>query len=104
MRGLFILDEASPVWAGVSDGSTWNGWEIPRFDRETARDIVEWFARVGDLSFMWWGDVLVIRFPEEDAFALFPDGAGLYRFDGWTWWEFDVERVAEDWELGYLGL
>lgn len=76
-------DEAFP--ATIDPRITWNGWECPSFDRETAEQVIAWATRELDgVSFAWDGDTLVmVDGGEVDRIA--PDGDGGYPIGAWAW-------------------
>ncbi len=44
-RGNFGIVDCDGAFPGWSNGETWNGWEKPRFDRETCEVILKWMER-----------------------------------------------------------
>ena len=43
-RGRFALAESKEVFSGWTDGRTWNGWQMPRFEKVEAERLVRWLG------------------------------------------------------------
>jgi hypothetical protein len=73
-----------------SDGSAWNGWGMPRFDKDTALKIV---SLMPDLSYNEATGIITLRFVGEEPEDYRPqtitcegEAVELYEFGGgWTW-------------------
>jgi hypothetical protein len=94
-RGRFVLADAEEGFAGWTDGRTWNGWEMPRFEKVEAERLVGWLAdkqgrfdAVRDAFVtvpqdgeeeVWAGEQVVIS--DGSALRVYPVGAGAWIWD-----------------------
>lgn len=42
--GRFTLADSDELFIGWTDGRRWNGWEMPRFERNEAERLIEWLG------------------------------------------------------------
>ena len=79
--------ECGPQFAGITDGSLWNGWACPWFTLETMKEIQAWtndgindpIEIEGDKVF----DVYIDERIEMARSVI--DGVTYYSIDGWCW-------------------
>ena len=88
-----------------SDGSAWNGWGMPRFDKETALKIV---SLMPDLSYNEATGIITLQFVGEDPEDYRPhtitcEGEAVEVYEiggGWTWDSVKFPETEDDDPLG----
>lgn len=88
-----------------SDGSAWNGWGMPRFDKETALKIV---SLMPDLSYNEATGIITLQFVGEDPEDYRPhtitcEGEVIEVYEiggGWTWDSVKFPETEDDDPLG----
>ena len=65
-----------PTWDGLTDGSTWNGFNNVWVTEETHKAIVQHFTREYRVSGYHGADLLEVM----DSFFIEPDDDGLYSY------------------------
>jgi len=88
-----------------SDGSAWNGWGMPRFDKETALKIV---SLMPDLSYNEATGIITLQFVGEDPEDYRPhtitcEGEAVEVYEiggGWTWDSVKFPEAEDDDPLG----
>lgn len=58
MRSGFVQIEDGPAFPAMIEEGGWNGWAVPYFSRETAKEVLRAYAVAYDAA--WHGDVLVM--------------------------------------------
>lgn len=106
-RFTCLPEEDAPAWLGWTLGQTWNGWEVPYFTQDTAREVLDTVTERDPLQRWEWhgqgrGFALYDARYEEGEPVLYPpytfiaDGereVKLYSPGGmsWTW-----QRVSQE--------
>ena len=88
-----------------SDGSAWNGWGMPRFDKETALKIV---SLMPDLSYNEATGIITLQFVGEESEDYRPhtitcEGKAIEVYEiggGWTWDSVRCPETEDDDPLG----
>jgi hypothetical protein len=94
-RGRFALAVSEEVFEGWTDGRTWNGWQMPRFERPEAERVAERLGG-GEWRYDAEQDTFVTRalYHKEEVWSaepvtisdgsvvrLYPIGAGSWRWE-----------------------
>ncbi|HWV98501.1 MAG TPA: hypothetical protein VNZ64_02295 [Candidatus Acidoferrum sp.] len=94
-RGRFALAESEEAFEGWADGRTWNGWQMPRFERDEAERLVRWvggersrfdaardafvtISQSGEEE-IWAGEGVAVS--DGSAMKVYPVGAGAWMWD-----------------------
>jgi hypothetical protein len=102
----FLADDV--VLPCFSDGAVWNGWGMPRFDKETALKIV---SLMPDLSYNEATGIITLQFVGEDPeyyrpHAITCDGEEIEVYEiggGWTWDSVKFPETEDDDPSGQKG-
>jgi len=100
-QASFALADSEETFSGWTDGTLWNGWEMPHFERAEAERLIRW---LGDERMRFDAErdaaVTVSQDGEEEIWAgetvTVSDGSGIRVYGvgagAWTWDEVETRR------------
>ena len=100
-KARFCIDVISDTYEGYTNGTRWNGWEMPYLPKsEVLRFLsIEPFTDSDDIFFRWEGDKLIEACKSDECEDVTPtmviNGELCYQIgNGWVW-EIAPEEINE---------